>query len=288
MDWKTEGTWVTFAGGGHAAQAKVVFVARAADGLIVVTDHTPFHPASLSWPDQPGDRGWLTLADGRRVAVSGSREALWNAAIGALADASQKRGDPDVTAVVVHVLEDTMSPEIGEVVTLDVDRAYRGALSLQHTGVHLAALALNQCAAGFWTKDSGEPDTLGAPNLDKAAVMLSDIAPDRSTDTYRLGKSLRKRGFDREAFLADLSDCSRRINDILQSMLATPAPVLITPAAGPLGSRRQWSTRLNGVDATMPCGGTHVADLSLIAEITVALSAIEEGFVMVTRATATP
>ncbi|MBC7478632.1 MAG: metal-dependent hydrolase, partial [Pseudorhodobacter sp.] len=169
MDWNTEGTWVTFAGGSLAAGAEVVFVTRGDDGWLIATDRTPFHPASLSWPDQPGDRGWMTLADGRRVAVTDSREALWNATTGALADASDKRGDPNISAVVLHGV-DGGPPAVGERVTLDVDRDYRDALSLQHTGVHLAALALNHCAGRFWTKDPDDPDTLGVPNLDKAAV----------------------------------------------------------------------------------------------------------------------
>ncbi len=287
MDWKTEGTWVTFAGGCLTAEAEVVFVAKGEDGWNIVTDRTPFHPTSLSWPDQPGDRGVMTLVDGRRVAVSDSREGLWNAATGTLADASQKRSDPDIRAIVLHAV-DGDPPMVGEVVTLEVDRVYRDALSLQHTGVHLAALALNQCAAKFWTKDPDDPDTLGAPNLDKMAVTDSKIATDHSTDSYRLGKSLRKKGFDREAFLADLTDCNHRINVALQGMLVAPAPIVVAPSEGPLGSRRGWSTELNGAQASMPCGGTHVAHLSKIAAITVRLSATEDGFVMVTSAAGTP
>ena len=283
MDCTIKGTWVTFAGGSLGAQAAVVLVTKADDGWAIVTDRTPFHPVSLSWPDQPGDRGWMTLADGRRVAVSDSREGLWNAATATLADASQKRSDPDLHAIVLHVV-DAAPPAVGDIVTLEVDGDYRDALSVQHTGVHLAALALNHCAARFWTKDPGDPDTLGVPNLDKMAVTGSTISPDQSTDIYRLGKSLRKKGFDREAFLADLSACGQRINDTLHGMLSTPAPVVVSPAEGPLGDRRHWSTRLNSLEAAMPCGGTHVADLARIAEITVALSGTEEGFVMTTRA----
>ena len=287
MDWKTEGTWVTFAGGSIAGEAEVVFVAKGEGGWIIVTDRTPFHPCSLSWPDQPGDRGWMTLAGGRRATVSDSCERLWNAATGTLADASQKRSDPDIHAIVLHAVVGD-PPMVGEVVTLEVDKAYRDALSLQHTGVHLAALALNHCAAKFWTKDPDGPDTLGAPNLDKMAVTNSKISPDHSTDTYRLGKSLRKKGFDREAFLIDLTDCSLRINDTLQGMLVAPAPIVVAPSEGPLGSRRQWSTELNGAEVTMPCGGTHISHLSKMAAITVSLTGTEDGFVMVTKAAGTP
>lgn len=275
------GTVVTFAGGTLRETARVLFVAQVAEDWLVVTDLSPFHPVSLSWPDQPGDRGELILADGRRLAVLDSREGLLHQTTGVLAigDAARalKRSDPDLTSVVLHVTE--AAPGC-ETVTLHVDAGYRAALSLQHTGVHLAALALNQVATRYWTKDPQDPDPLGAPNLDKAAVTRSEISADSSTDHYRLGKSLRKKGFDAAGFLADLPACTASVNAALSGMLESPAEVGITPAKGPLGDRRLWSTRLNGAEVSMPCGGTHLANLAELAEVTVALAATEDGFVM--------
>jgi alanyl-tRNA synthetase len=280
----TDGTIVTFAGGSLAETARVLLVAEASGQVLVVTDRTPFHPQSLTWPDQPGDRGSLALADGGLVTVRDSREAVLNVATGMLlagdAAQGQKRGDPDLRAVVLHWLDAGPVPKLGEVVGLTVDQTYRDALSLQHTGVHLAALALNQCAAPFWTKEGQDPDTLGFPNLDQAAVTRSEIGVSASLDVYRLGKSLRKKGFDRDAFVADLSDRAATINATLTTMLASPAPVSLTPTEGQLGDRRFWSTELNGRPVSMPCGGTHVADLSQIARITVTLEPVEDGFAM--------
>lgn len=281
-----EGTIVTFAGGSLAETANVVLVAEREGQAIVVTDRTPFHPESLTWPDQPGDRGELVFADGQKVEIRDSSEAVLNVATGMLlagdAALGQRRGDPDLRAVVLHLLAAGPLPKGGDVVRLTVDKARRDALSVQHTGVHLAALALNQCAASFWTKDAQDPDTLGFPNLDQAAVTRSEIGETASLDVYRLGKSLRKRGFDRDAFLADLAGCMTTINATLYTMLAGSAPVRVTPAEGPLGDRRQWSTRLGGQEASMPCGGTHVADLSRLARITVELQPVEDGFAMTT------
>ena len=282
----TDGTIVTFAGGSLAETARVLLVAESEGHALVVTDRTPFHPQSLTWPDQPGDRGSLTRADGGLVTVRDSREAVLNLATGMLlagdAALGQRRGDPDLRAVVLHRLDAGPVPKVGEVIGLAVDQTYRDALSLQHTGVHLAALALNQCAAPFWTKDVQDPDTLGFPNLDQAAVTRSEIGVTASLDVYRLGKSLRKKGFDRDAFVADLSARAAMINATLATMLANPAPVSLSPTEGQLGDRRLWATRLGGKPISMPCGGTHVADLSQIARITVELQPAEDGFTMTT------
>lgn len=286
----TDGTIVTFARGGLSETAQVVFAGRPEGQPAIVTNRSPFHPQSLSWPDQPGDRGRVLLADGQSLTVIDSHEALMDRASGTVytgaAAQERRRQEPALAAVVLHLLAADSLPPVGATVTLQVDADYRAALSLQHTGVHLAALALNRCAAAFWTKDPNDNDCLGLPNLDKAAVVHSGITADQSTDGYRLGKSLRKKGFDRDAFLADLPQRAQAINDILRHMLTEPAPVLLTPVEGPLGERRLWSTRLNGLAAAMPCGGTHVAELSQIGAIAVALEPAEDGFTMITRSIA--
>jgi alanyl-tRNA synthetase len=283
MDLQTEGvegTVVTFAGGRLQEAALVVFTAEVAGEWLVVTDRSPFHPVSLSWPDQPGDRGWL-ICGTNRLSVLDSREGFLNRRTGLLSvgeDAwALKRSDPDLTSVVLHVTE---AAPTTKAVTLEVDATFRAALSLQHTGVHLAALALNRVAAGFWSKDPQDPDSFGAPNLDKAAVTLSEIIEEASTDHYRLGKSLRKKGFDAVGFLADLPTRASEMNEALRGFLATSAPIRISPAEGPLANRRLWSTRLNGADIAMPCGGTHLADLVELAEVMVSIAPTEDGFVM--------
>ena len=283
MDLQTEGiegTVVTFAGGSLHEAALVGLTAEVAGEWLVVTDRSPFHPVSLSWPDQPGDRGWL-ICGTNRSRVLDCREGLLNQRTGVLSvgDAARalKRSDADLTSVVLHV---TDAAPTTKAVTLEVDATFRAALSLQHTGVHLAALVLNKVAAGFWSKDPQDPDSLGAPNLDKAAVTCSQISEEASIDHYRLGKSLRKKGFDVAGFLADLPTRATEMNEALQGLLGTPAPIHISPTEGPLADRRLWSTRLNGADITMPCGGTHLTDLAELTEIMVSMDPTEDGFVM--------
>jgi len=290
MDLQTEGvegTVVTFAGGSLTEAASVVFTAEVAGEWLVVTDRSPLHPVSLSWPDQPGDRGWMTCGSDR-LRVLDSREGLLNLRTGVLSVGEEaralKRSDPDLTSVVLHVTE---AAPMTKAVTLEVDATFRAALSLQHTGVHLAALALNRVASGFWSKDPQDPDSLGAPNLDKAAVTRSEISEEASTDHYRLGKSLRKKGFDGAGFLADLPARAAEMNEALRGMLETPAPIRMSPAECPLADRRLWSTRLNGTDIAMPCGGTHLTDLAELTEVMVSMGPTEDGFVMRTCSVST-
>lgn len=283
----TASTTVDFAGGAEAGTARVLATLPDAGEWLVVVDRTPFHPVSLTWPDQPGDRGWMTAADGRSLAVIDSRTGLAEAGTGRLltgeAAAALPRGQSDIHAVVLHVLDADPGLRTGEAVRLQVDAPYRRALSLQHSGVHLAALALNRAAAGFWTREHPARDALGTADLDKAAVVRSRIFADRSEDLFRLGKSLRKKGFDRDGFLADLPARAAAVNALLREMLADAGPAAISPAEGPLDGRRQWSTRLLGREVAIFCGGTHVPDLSRLAAIEVALEAAEDGFLMVTR-----
>ena len=293
MTFQTEmktGTIVTFAGGTEAGEARILFAAPQDGAWLVAVDRTPFHPLSPTWPDQPGDRGFMVLADGARVAVADSVTGLLDAAAGVLllgeAAAQVPRDQPDTHAVVLHVVAGDMAGRPGEGVRLQVDAEFRRALSLQHSGIHLAALALNQCAAGFWTKDFSQRDALGFPDFDKAAVARSAIFEDRSEDAFRIGKSLRKKGFDRDAFMADLPARAGAVNATLRAMLAGAGPAGVTPAEGPLDGRRLWSTRLQGAEVAIFCGGTHVSDLSGIAEIAVSLEPGEDGFLMVTRSRA--
>lgn len=288
MNWQTDlnaGTVVSFPGGQLTETARVVFAAPQGDRCVIVTDRTPFHPLSLTWPDQPGDRGKMSTSDGQQWAVLDSHEALLNSATGTLiaaeSAASIKRNDPDIHPVVLHIM-DGPAPPVGSTVTLTVDKTYRDALSLQHSGVHLMAFALNECAAPFWTKDAEAFDSLGAPNLDKAAVMQSTITVNGSTDHYRVGKTLRKKGFDLAAFVSDLPARIARINDILRRMVAEPAPVMLTPCEGFLGDRRLWSTRLDGAEVTIPCGGTHVTDLAQLGDVSVSIAPTESGFIVTT------
>lgn len=284
------GTTVGFAGGALEGAGHVGFVTHDGGRWLLVADRTPMHPLSLRWPDQPGDHGAITFADGLTVPVADAWTGMVDPATGSLrmAEAAQgvRRGETDWRAVVVHVIatDRDLAPYQGTEARIAVDAGRRLALSAPHTAVHLAALALNKAAERFWTKDFSDRDGLGRPNLDKAAVERSAIAPGVSVDVYRLGKSLRKKGFDRDGFLAALDAMAADINATVRGWMATGAAVSMTPAQGDLDGLRQWRCDLDGVAATIPCGGTHVRSLGDIGETDITLEPSEDGFTMTTRA----
>ncbi len=145
-------TLVDFPAGAVSGSATVQRVEPLADGVAVIVDRTPFHPVDPSWPDQPADLGRLAgapVVDTRVGAIDGAGALTVGETI------SVRRGDPDHTWVVVHVMAPGDAPEVGEVVDLEVDAERRAALSRAHTACHVSALALNAVVAGLVAQGRG-------------------------------------------------------------------------------------------------------------------------------------
>ncbi|MEV4167024.1 metal-dependent hydrolase [Nonomuraea dietziae] len=235
----------------------------------LVTAETPFHPLDHTWPDQPADHGTiggLAVVD----CVTGARSAEGEILLGQ--DIPARRGDEGWDWLVVHVADAPL--EIGATVELAVDEAYRQSLSAGHTGCHLAALALNAALADRWRKEV-RTDALGHPDFDQSAITSSRIAPHASVDEYRLGKSLRKKGFSAEGL--DLGDVAGRVNDVLKAWVAADAPVWIDVPGPELTARRTWHCALPDGEVSIPCGGTHVERTSRLGAMSVALTLSEDG-----------
>lgn len=233
------------------------------DGVPVaalVTDATCFHPVDYSWPDQPADRGQLAgfdVLDCLTGAVGPGDELE----IGD--DIPVRRGDPDWAWVVVHVLPEANAPAVGDKVTLQVDEEYRSQLSAAHTACHLAALALNQVCASEWRKDPRRRDPLGIPDLDGMAIQKSEISPLKSVDTYRLGKSIRKKGLSSQDLLDRLPELGPLVTEQVQVWIDAGAEVAITTDGDDtLAAKRMWRCDLPDGVAEYPCGGTHVSNLA--------------------------
>ncbi|HDN9006363.1 hypothetical protein [Aeromonas sp. 602658] len=282
-----EHTRVSFVLGHHQEQASVVCCQRG-DTTLLVTDLTPFHPQSHLWPDQPGDVGHARWEGGeaaigpcRMGAISPDGELFVDTAI------PVKRGAEGWSFVVVHPLTGDHALAVGNQVELQVDRAARHALSLGHSGCHLAALALNRVLTPYWRKEVSERDAQDQPDFDRLAIQSSRVEPCGSREQYRIGKSLRKKGVNSEALLAELAQIEVQVNRQLADWVASGADIRRSRAGEAIIDSRYWHCSLEGQEVTIPCGGTHVASLAELGEVKVELTQVEEGFAMLTRVTPT-
>jgi alanyl-tRNA synthetase len=142
------------------------------------------------------------------------------------------------------------------------------------TGVQTCALpislALDAALADAWRKEV-PADALGFPGFDALACASSRIGEFGALDEYRVGKSLRRRGFDPDAF-ADPVEVAVRANEHLAAWVASGAAIRIERDGDGLGDRRAWVCDLPGGPAVIPCGGTHLDSLAALAEVHVDLA----------------
>lgn len=282
-------TIVSFADGSVTGEGVVTRVESSSDGAVVVVDATPFHPVDHTWPDQPGDSGELTAGDARAdvaEAVMAASSDDGDFAVGS--EIPVKRGAEGWTWLVGHRLA-AAAPEWlvpGAKVSLSVDAARRAGLSRGHTACHLASLALDLAVADLWRKDPGA-DALGNPDFESRANQSSRIHEDGAVDEYRLGKSLRRAGFDTETFAATLVEREAHINAQLATWVASAATSRIVTEGSSIVDRRRWHCDLPDGEAVILCGGTHVESLSEFASISVTLDLADPQLLVMTT-TATP
>ncbi|MFE6734030.1 hypothetical protein [Microbacterium sp. NPDC057650] len=277
-------TTVTFPAGALRADARVLTV----QGGVVVTDVTPFHPVDHTWPDQPGDSGTIVVgADEVAVAEAVMAAISDDGAFAVGTDIPVKRGAEGWTWLVGHRVEGEIPASItaGASAALEVDEVRRAGLSRGHTACHLASLALDLALADLWRKDPGA-DALGSPDFEGRANQTSFIHVDGAVDEYRLGKSLRKAGFDSETFAATVAEREAAINATLASWVASGAPSRIVTDGPTIIDMRRWECELPAGTASIPCGGTHAASLAEFASITVSLVLQDQLLTMTTSAVA--
>lgn len=276
-----EPTRVTYPGGATASSGTVVHVADAGDGRsAIVLDVTAFHPVDSAWPDQPADRGTLRVGESRLDVVDAVVGASQGDALLLGRDVPVRTGTEGWTFVVAHLVEGA-GVAVGETVDVEVDAEHRAALSAGHTACHLASLALDAALAGAWRKDVAR-DALGAPAFDALAIQESRILPNGSRDVYRVGKSLRRKGFDPEA-LTDPEGLAAAVNAQLAAWIAEGAAVRVEADGPALADRRTWVCALAQAEVRIPCGGTHVTSLSQLGTATVSfeVTPVEGGLQLV-------
>ncbi|EGQ9120929.1 alanyl-tRNA editing protein [Vibrio parahaemolyticus] len=255
--------------------AQIQLVQNHNEVTYVVTDVTPFHPVSHIWPDHPADKGILVFND-QQLEVIDCQVGAIEVATGELfvgAAIPVKRDTEGWLFVVVHVLAlvDTLSQ--GARVTLKVDKEYQQALSRGHSAGHLAYLALNKVlAASYWRKDADRKDPHGNYDFNSYAQEASFVTPDKCLDTYRLGKTLRKRGLNSAEMLSDLEKIEGQVNAQLKLWLERDAAIIMNCHGDNLTDSRYWKCDLGeGELAVIPCGGTHAEHLSDFGSIHVKL-----------------
>ncbi|HMM83554.1 MAG TPA: metal-dependent hydrolase [Terrimesophilobacter sp.] len=262
-------TVVTYPTGATSGTATVLHVEKIGDVFAVLLDTTPVHPVDAGWPDQPADRASFEWNGGRADVTDCLVAATDGETLALGAEIPVRKGAEGWAFVAAHVV--TEAPPDGMVVTVDVDDKFRRALSIGHTGCHLASLALNRALADRWAKTVRE-DALGSPNFDAEANDVSRILENGSRDTYRLGKSLRKKGFRTDGFADGLAAVEDAINASLQSWVGAKLPVRIDRDGDRLTDRRYWVCEFPEGAARIPCGGTHANDLGELKGLTARLS----------------
>ncbi|MCW8328050.1 alanyl-tRNA editing protein [Photobacterium sp. SDRW27] len=257
-------------------------------GSWLVTNQTPFHPVSHIWPDHPADRGVIKV-DGSQYPVTGCFTGAVELATNELhvdTDIPVKRDEPGWVFVVVHYIEQELALSTGCQVELIVDKIYQQALSRGHSGGHLSSLALNKVLHhDFWRKDASRKDEMGHYDFHRYAQIKSRVSEDCSTDTYRLGKTLRKRGLNSADLLLRLDEVADRVNQQLERWRQAGAAVTMHREGTALTDSRYWQCDLaEGPLIEIPCGGTHIQSLADYTQLSVEFQLVsEQELVMVTK-----
>lgn len=259
--------------------ATVLHVERLPDDrFAILLDSSSAHPVDAGWPDQGPDRAVLSVEEIELKVVDCIVGATDGSALYLGRDIPVGKGTDGWAFVVAHIVGTDAGLAEGDPVEVVVDASYRHRISVGHTGCHLASLALNMAVAGRWKKET-RADGLGTPDFDGAAIDVSLITENGSTDTFRLGKSLRKKGFITEGLTEGNPEALARvqaaINKTLAEWVASAAPVRIDLDGKRLTDRRYWVCELPGHGVRIPCGGTHVSSLAELGAMRVELSTVD-------------
>lgn len=280
MTLPTESTIVTYPTGATMSTGTVLHVEQLPQAgndqeelFAVILDVTPCHPVDAGWPDQPADRATLEWNSGGEaqvlecvVAATDGERLYLGAAI------PVRKGTEGWVFVVAHIV--SVEPPEGIVVTVEVEERYRKAISVGHSACHLASLALNAALADRWSKQI-PADAFGSPDFDDQANDTSTIQEFSSRDTYRLGKSLRKKGFSVEGLAESLAGIEQAVNESLKGWIAQKAEITIERQGDRLTDRRFWVCELEEGKPEIACGGTHAEHLGELKGMTASLSLSE-------------
>tara|TARA_R110002072_G_scaffold260722_15_gene419352 strand:- start:993 stop:1898 length:906 start_codon:yes stop_codon:yes gene_type:complete len=283
-DVKANSTEALYFEGTLKSIGKIVNYFSFPEGLYICTNRSPFHPEDYLGGDQPGDIGKIKIEDIDYQVVD-SKVLVINAKNGKLeypASKSELRKGIEENIYVVQTghfiifgLENLdLEKLLDKKCLIEVDMNFRAQLSKTHTTIHLMSIVLNEDLAEFWTKIPTMLDVFGNPNFDALAIVKSKIFPLRAVDSYRLGKSLKKKGFDIQKFWeADLEEISKKMSQRLNKLILNnkKSTIIMKGNGNDLGDRRSFNIKINNKDISIPCGGTHLNSLSSIEKVKVNL-----------------
>lgn len=242
-----DSTIVTYHLGNLSEHAKVKEIVPYFDKWAVICDITAMHPVDHKWPDQPADRGWLVFEQNVVPVIQCIVAAAQNGSSTLFFDCDIPvgRGKDGWRYYVAHIVERLSGIYIGADIRIDVEAEFRYEVSAGHTGCHLAALALNSVLSKFWKKGA-DIDGLGNPDFDQTAIQVSKIAENQSFDKYRVGKTLKKRGFRNSEFWEFFPELQFCINKQLASWATLVSEVWVTPKLAYLSTERRWNCEIFG------------------------------------------
>jgi len=286
-------TCITFPGQSTTEKSTILLAqtmkSHSSDTMIFL-EKTPFHPVNPHWPDQPEDKGTITIGSDQipikhcftAVMNKNSQEILLDTEV------KIKRDDPNWFFLVAHIIDSQkikpLSSLVGKQALLNVDKTYRLQLSQAHTACHISALALNKTLISYWNKPY-QPDALGHSDLVHLAITKTVIQEQWVQDTFRIGKSARKKGFDALSFFEHIKTIEDRTNVQINEWLRTPIHIDILPKIALLHETISWICHLPDGIAKISCGGTHITQIKPDNHIKITLEKKEDvpEFTMVTQ-----
>jgi alanyl-tRNA synthetase len=282
----TISTTVTFPAGATTGESRVLAAPVLPDGrTALVVARTPFHPLDHTWPDQPADTGAVRVGGVDLAVVDCVTGAVGPDGTFAVAEEIPvRRGDEAWAWLALHVVEggaENPLDLVGAPAELVVDAERRARLSAAHTSCHLLAFALNAVLAPRWRKEV-RTDSLGRPDFDNLAITRSRMDESGSRDDYRIGKSLRKKGFTSENLDTDLPGIRAEVEALLAQWLKADSDVRIEVPDPALTARRVWHCDLPDGDAHVPCGGSHLGRLGELRSLAIELTMDTEGGLVAT------
>jgi alanyl-tRNA synthetase len=260
--------------------SEIQLIDRNNDYLDIVTKETPFHPVSHIWPDHPADSGILRIHQDELKVIDCQVGAI-ELSTGSLyvgQNIPVKRNTEGWCFVVVHRLQAcAVSLKVGERVRLCVDQQRQHGFSLGHSAGHIASLALNQVLAeGYWRKVPDRVDGLGHYDFNRYAQQRSVVSTNKCWDHYRLGKTLKKRGLNTKEVITDLKQIESQVNALVDRWLSKSASIQMRLEGDELTDSRFWECTIGDVLVSMPCGGTHITDLTHLHPTRIELQLIDD------------